>query len=129
MCRKGERMSTEHRRLAAVMFTDMVGYSTKTHRDELLSLELLQEHWAIVRPCVGRYRGREIDTTGDGFVLEFASTRDAVSCAIEIQQEFAARNLAVPPDRRIELRIGIHVGDVLEIEGDPGIYGDGVNIA
>src|SRR5690348_10479675 len=106
-------MSRENRRLAAVMFTDMVGYSSLTHRNELLSLELLREHRAIVRPLIASFRGREVSTTGDGFVVEFTSTEDAVRCGLEIQKAFAQRNSRVTHERRIELRIGVHIGDVL----------------
>jgi class 3 adenylate cyclase/TolB-like protein/cytochrome c-type biogenesis protein CcmH/NrfG len=120
-------MNADNRRLAAIMFTDMVGYSTLTHRDEPLSIELLKEHRAIVRQVVAEYRGREVGTTGDGFVCEFGSTTDAVGCALAIQKKFQSRNSSTRHERRINLRIGIHVGDILGIGND--IYGDGVNIA
>jgi len=120
-------MNAENRRLVAIMFTDMVGYSKLTHQDEPLSIELLKEHRSIVRPFVTDFRGREVSTTGDGFVVEFGSTSDAVRCALEIQKAFHERNSAADPDRQIRLRIGLHIGDIFGIEND--IYGDGVNIA
>jgi adenylate cyclase len=117
------------------MFTDIVGYSTLTHSNENLSLELLQEHRAIVRPLIEKFSGHVIDTAGDGFAVDFSSTLSAVQCAIEIQSAFAARNSAVPLERKIKLRIGVHTSDVLE-DADKsednskrGIFGDGVNIA
>lgn len=120
-------MNAENRRLVAIMFTDMVGYSKLTHQDEPLSIELLKEHRSIVRPFVTEFRGREVSTTGDGFVVEFGSTTDAVRCALEIQKAFHERNSAADTDRQIRLRIGLHIGDIFGIEND--IYGDGVNIA
>ncbi|MGA2865703.1 MAG: adenylate/guanylate cyclase domain-containing protein [Verrucomicrobiota bacterium] len=118
---------TEKRKLAAIMFTDMVGYTALTQRNEALALELLEEHRRVLRELFPRFNGREIKTTGDGSLLEFESAVEAVRCAIEIQRALAARNLSVTPERRVELRIGVHVGDVVHREGD--VLGDGVNIA
>ena len=118
---------TEQRQLAAIMFTDMVGYSAMAQRDEALALELLEEHRRIVREILSRFHGTEIKTIGDAFLIQFRSALEAVQCAIEIQRTFAKRNHDVPPERRIELRIGIHLGDVVHRDGD--VYGDGVNIA
>ncbi len=109
------------------MFTDMVGYSALTHSNEQLSFELLKEHRALVRSLVQEFHGREIATPGDAFVVEFSSTVEAVDCAIEIQKTFAQRNTTTSSERKIQLRIGIHIGDVLGLDND--IYGDGVNIA
>jgi class 3 adenylate cyclase/TolB-like protein/Tfp pilus assembly protein PilF len=119
------------RRLASIMFTDMVGYSTLVHRNEALGLELLNEHRTIVRAAIHVHHGREIDTAGDGFVVEFSSTLDSVRCAVQIQESFAARNLNSPPERAVKLRIGIHTSDVVpsSSDGKHSIYGDGVNIA
>ncbi len=91
----------------------------------------MNEHRAIVRAAIHVHHGREIDTAGDGFVVEFASTLDAVRCAIQIQESFAARNLKTPPERAVKLRIGIHTSDVVPSNsgGKHSIYGDGVNIA
>jgi TolB-like protein/class 3 adenylate cyclase len=120
-------MSQVHRRLAAIMFTDMVGYSALTQRDEDLALELLDEHRRLVTPVFTRYGGRVIDTAGDGFHVEFASALQAVRCAIEAQKTLHDRNVSAAPDRVVRIRIGIHVGDVV-FSGDD-VYGDGVNIA
>ncbi len=109
------------------MFTDMVGYSALTQRDESLALELLEEHRRLLRPLFPARGGREIKTIGDAFLVEFASALDAATCAVEMQQALHAHNLAAPPDRRIQLRIGLHAGDVIHREGD--VFGDGVNIA
>lgn len=115
------------RRLAAIMFTDMVGYSALSQLDETRALQLLEEHRAIVRPLLLVHRGREIKTIGDAFLVEFDSALEAVRCAVEIQHAFRDRNGATPPDRAILLRIGLHVGDV--VHRDQDVYGDGVNIA
>lgn len=122
-------MSTqpEQRRLAAIMFTDVVGFSAMSQRNDALALELLEEHRKILRPIFARFEGREIKTIGDAFLVEFASALSAVSCAVEIQRALAKRNHDVAPERQIELRIGIHIGDVIHRDGD--VYGDGVNIA
>ena len=122
-------MSTqpEQRRLAAIMFTDVVGFSAMSQRNDALALELLEEHREILRPIFARFEGREIKTIGDAFLVEFASALSAVSCAVEVQRALAKRNHDVAPERQIELRIGIHIGDVIHRDGD--VYGDGVNIA
>jgi adenylate cyclase len=118
---------TEKRRLAAIMFTDIVGYTAMTQRNEALTLEVLHEHRRLLRELFPKFDGREIETTGDGFLVEFESAVEAVRCAIEIQRTLATRNMSVTPERRVELRIGVHVGDVVHREGH--ILGDGVNIA
>jgi adenylate cyclase len=122
-------MSTdnEQRRLAAIMFTDMVGYSALSQRDDKLAQELLEEHRRLLREIFPRFHGTEIKTIGDAFLVEFGSALEAAQCAIEIQRTLAKRNHDVTSDRRIELKIGIHIGDVVHREGD--VYGDGVNIA
>ncbi len=109
------------------MFTDMVGYSALTQRDEPLALALLEEHRQLVRPLLGTHGGREIKTIGDAFLVEFASALAAAACAVEIQHSLHELNRLRAPERRIELRIGLHAGDVIHREGD--VYGDGVNIA
>jgi class 3 adenylate cyclase/TolB-like protein/Flp pilus assembly protein TadD len=118
---------TEHRKLAAIMFTDMAGYTALAQRNEMLALELLEEHRRILRALFPRFNGTEIKTIGDAFLVEFGSALAAARCAIEIQRALAKRNHDVTPDRRIELKIGIHIGDVVHRGGD--VYGDGVNIA
>src|SRR4051794_28424246 len=117
----------EERKLAAIMFTDMVGYSALAQRDDQLALELLEEHRELLRAIFPRFHGTEIKTIGDAFLVEFGSALEAAQCAIEIQRALAKRNHDVSRDRRIELKIGIHIGDVVHRGGD--VYGDGVNIA
>jgi len=119
--------NTEQRKLAAIMFTDMVGYSALAQRDDTLALELLEEHRRLLREIFPRFHGTEIKTIGDAFLVEFDSALEAAQCAIEIQRSLAKRNHDVTADRKIELKIGIHIGDVVHREGD--VYGDGVNIA
>src|SRR6058998_498584 len=120
-------MPTEERKLAAIMFTDMVGYSALAQRDDKVALELLEEHRRLLREIFPRFHGTEIKTIGDAFLVEFGSALEAAQCAIEIQRTLAKRNHDVTSDRRIELKIGIHIGDVVHRDGD--VYGDGVNIA
>ncbi|HJT81251.1 MAG TPA: adenylate/guanylate cyclase domain-containing protein, partial [Chthoniobacterales bacterium] len=115
------------RKLAAIMFTDMVGYSALSQRDEKLAQELLEQHRKLLRGIFPRFNGTEIKTIGDAFLVEFNSALEAAQCAIEIQRALAKRNADIAPDRRIELKIGIHIGDVVHRDGD--VYGDGVNIA
>jgi adenylate cyclase len=119
--------NTEQRKLAAIMFTDMVGYSALSQRDDKLAQELLEEHRQLLREIFPRFNGTEIKTIGDAFLIEFNSALEAAQCAIEIQRTLAKRNHDVASDRRIELKIGIHIGDVVHRGGD--VYGDGVNIA
>jgi len=119
--------ATDHRKLAAIMFTDMVGYSALSQRNEALALELLEEHRRIVRDILPKHSGREVKTTGDGFLIEFPSALAAVQCAIDVQAALHTRNLAQSEERQVRIRIGIHVGDVVLRDGD--IHGDGVNIA
>ena len=119
--------NTEQRKLAAIMFTDMVGYSALSQRNEALALELLAENQRLLRTQFPLFNGREVKTTGDGFLVEFPSALQATQCAVEIQRAVAARNGAQPIERHIQVRIGIHVGDVVHREAD--MYGDGVNIA
>ena len=119
--------ATEYRKLAAIMFTDMVGYSALAQRNEALALELLEEHRRIVRDILPKHAGREVKTTGDGFLIEFASALAAVQCAVDVQAALHARNLAQPEERQVRIRIGIHVGDVVVRDGD--VHGDGVNVA
>jgi adenylate cyclase len=115
------------RRLAAIMFTDMVGYSALTQRNEALALELLAEHRDLLRPFFDKHVGIEIETAGDSFFVEFNSAVEAVNCAIEIQKSLHERNAREIPGREILLRIGIHIGDVVHM--DNHVHGDGVNIA
>ena len=121
------RSGKEQGKLAAIMFTDMVGYSALAQRDEALALELLEEHRAFLRPAFLNHQGHEVKTIGDGFLVEFASAVAAVNCAVELQEALARRNLGATADRQLQVRIGIHLGDVVH-RGDD-IVGDGVNIA
>lgn len=116
------------RRLAAVFAADVVGYSRLMAADEEGTLGRLNAHRReFLDPAIAAHRGRVVKRTGDGVLVEFGSTIDAARCAIEVQEGMATRNEDVPADQRIDLRIGIHVGDIIIEEGD--IFGDGVNIA
>jgi adenylate cyclase len=115
------------RRLAAIMFTDMVGYSALSQRNETLALDLLDEQRNLLREVFARHGGREIEAVGDGFFVEFPSALAGVSCAVEIQRTLHDRNSSVPSERRIEVRVGLHLGDV--VAQDNRVHGDGVNIA
>lgn len=115
------------RRLKAIMFTDIKGYSAMMGEDESLAVKLVLEHREIVRDCLTRYEGQEHETIGDAFVVLFDSVVNAVRCAAEIQQKLKTRNSGLPVDQQVWLRIGVHLGDII-VQGD-GIYGDGVNVA
>lgn len=115
------------RRLAAIMFTDMVGYSALSQKNESLALELLEEHRIILRSTFSKFSGREIDTAGDSFFVEFHSAVDAANCAIEIQTTLLKRNVSAEPEKQIRIRIGLHIGDVVQV--GTNLHGDGVNIA
>ncbi len=116
------------RRLAAILAADVVGYSGMMERDETGTLAALQAQRAeLIDPKIAEHDGRIVKLMGDGALVEFASVVDAVECAVAIQRGMVARNLEVPEDTRIILRIGVHLGDVI-VEGDD-IYGEGVNIA
>jgi TolB-like protein/TPR repeat protein len=109
------------------MFTDMVGYTALGQRNESLSLALLDEQRKLLRPIFSRHSGREVKTIGDAFLVEFPSALDAARCAYGIQMATREYNTTAPSDKRVHLRVGIHLGDVVEKEGD--ILGDAVNIA
>src|ERR1700759_3499445 len=97
----------EQRKLAAIMFTDMVGYSALSQRDGQLALELLEEHRQILRKIFPDFNGTEIKTIGDAFLVEFQSALEAAQCSIEIQRTLAHRNADASADRQIEVKIGI----------------------
>ncbi len=109
------------------MFTDMVGYTALGQRNESLSLALVKEQRKVIRPILGRHNGREVKTMGDAFLVEFPNASDAVRCAYDVQRAVREFNLSLDADRRIHLRIGVHVGEVVDSQGD--ISGDAVNIA
>jgi adenylate cyclase len=115
------------RRLAAILAADIVGYSRLMGLDEAGTVQALREHRAAGDPLIAQHGGRIVKTTGDGVLIEFGSVVGAVECALALQRLAAGRNAETPDDRRMEWRIGIHIGDVL-IDGDD-ILGEGVNIA
>src|SRR5260221_3954051 len=119
---------TTTRRLAAILAADVAGYSRLMGADEedtLARLKVFRK--SLVDPAIAAHRGRIVKTTGDGMLVEFASAVDAARAAVEVQRSMAEQNAAVPQDKRIEFRIGIHVGDIIIDDND--IFGDGVNIA
>jgi adenylate cyclase len=120
---------SDTRKLAAILVADVVGYSRLAGADEdriLARLRALRSD--LIDPTIALHRGRIVKRTGDGSLIEFRSVVDAVRCAIEVQNGMVERNAGLPPERRIEFRIGIHLGDVVE-ESDGDLMGDGVNIA
>jgi adenylate cyclase len=119
----------ETRKLAAILCSDVVGYSRLTGADEdriLARLRTLRSD--LIDPIISVHHGRVVKRTGDGAIVEFRSVVDAVRCAIEVQHAMVERNAGVALEKRIEFRIGIHLGDVVE-ESDGDLMGDGVNIA
>src|SRR6202049_1599820 len=119
----------EKRKLAAILAADVVGFSRLTGVDEDRTLARLRALRSdLVDPTIAVHNGRVVKRTGDGAIVEFRSVVDAVRCAIEIQNAMVERNTGLPPERRIQFRIGIHLGDVVE-ESDGDLMGDGVNIA
>jgi TolB-like protein/class 3 adenylate cyclase len=125
----GEGAMSEIRKMAAILVADVVGFSCLTATDEdrtLVRLRGLRSD--LIDPAIAAHRGRVVKRTGDGFIADFRSVVDAVQCAIEMQHGTIERNAGVPAERRIDFRIGIHLGDVVE-ETDGDLMGDGVNIA
>src|SRR5215831_2117558 len=119
----------ETRKLAAILAADVVGYSRLASTDEdriLARLRALRSD--LIDPAIAVHHGRVVKRTGDGALVEFRSVVDAVRCALEVQNGMVERNAGLPPDRRIDFRIGIHLGDIVE-ESDGDLMGDGVNIA
>ena len=116
------------RRLAAVLAADVAGYSRLMGADEEGTLAALKAHQReLLDPKIAEFRGRIVKTTGDGLLIEFGSVVDATHCAMDVQRGMTERNVSVPPDKRLEFRIGINVGDVIVEDND--IFGDGVNVA
>src|ERR1700739_4431360 len=120
---------TETRELAAILVADVVGFSRLAGADEdriLARLRALRSD--LIDPVISVHHGRGVKRPGDGVLVEFRSVVDAVRCAIEMQNGLVERNAGLPPERRIEFRVGVHLGDVVE-EADGDLMGDGVNIA
>ena len=115
------------RRLAAILAADIAGYSALMGADEARTVTDLKGHQAVILPMVGKFGGRIIDTAGDGILAEFASIVNAVECAVAIQKKMTERNADVEPQRRMQFRMGINLGDV--IYDDDRIFGDGINVA
>lgn len=120
-------LSSAERRLTAIMFTDVVGYGAMTQQNEELALELLQLHREMLRPIFRSLGGNEIKTMGDAFLVEFQSALQSARCAIAIQRQLRQYNGSVADERKIQVRIGLHIGDVVFESND--VYGDGVNLA
>ena len=122
-------MTTEgyKRKLAAILSADVVGYSRLMGEDEAATVRTLETYKRVISDLIQRHRGRVVDSPGDNLLAEFASVVDAVQGAVAVQKEIKARNLELPETRRMQFRIGINLGDVIEEEDR--IYGDGVNIA
>src|SRR5947208_10815712 len=119
----------ETRKIAAILVADVVGYSRLAGADEDGTLSRLRGLRSdLIDPAIEAHHGRIVKRTGDGNMIEFRSVVEAVRCAIEVQNGMVERNSGLPPERRIEFRIGIHLGDVVE-ESDGDLMGDGVNIA
>ena len=120
---------SETRKIAAILVADTVGYSRLAGADEDRTLSRLRGLRSdLIDPAIAVHRGRIVKRTGDEILIEFRSVVDAVRCAVEIQYGMAERNAGVAPERRIEFRVGVHLGDVVE-EADGDLMGDGVNIA
>src|ERR1700720_4189359 len=115
------------RRLSAILAADIAGYSALMGTDEARTVRDLKEHQAIVLPMVCEFGGRVIDTAGDGILAEFPSVVNAVTCAVAIQSKMTERNATIEPERRMQFRVGINIGDVVYDEAR--IYGDGINVA
>src|SRR6202035_1954347 len=117
------------RKIVAILVADVVGYSRLASADEERTLARLRALLGdLIEPAIAAHHGRIVKRTGDGFIAEFRSVVDAVRCAVEVQTGTAERNAGVAPERRIEFRVGIHLGEVIE-ESDGDLMGDGVNIA
>jgi adenylate cyclase len=115
------------RKLTAILSADVKGYSRLMRDDEDETVRTLTAYRRAIARLVVKYRGRVVDSPGDNLLAEFGSGLDAVNCAVVIQRELAGRNEELPPERQMEFRIGVNLGDVIQ-EGER-IYGDGVNIA
>jgi class 3 adenylate cyclase len=119
-------MAEEKRKLAALMQTDICGYTEMVERDESLAMELLEEHNNLIRSWVSNHNGHEIKFMGDSFLVMFSSALQATRCAIDIQTSLVERNATMPTSRIITIRIGLHLSDLIYRDGD--VFGDGVNM-
>jgi adenylate cyclase len=120
---------SETLKLAAILVADVAGYSRLAGADEDRTLARLRTLRSdLIDPIISVHHGRVVKRTGDGSIIEFRSVVDAVRCAVEVQTAMIERNAGVPPEKRIEFRVGVHLGDVVE-ESDGDLMGDGVNIA
>src|SRR5712692_7099561 len=117
----------ETRKLAAIMFTDMVGFSRQMGANEARMLRLLEIHNQLIQQAVVEHHGTVIKTVGDAFLVDFPSVVNAVQCAQQIQAQFWTHNAATEPTEQIHVRIGIHSGNIVQRDGD--VFGDGVNVA
>jgi class 3 adenylate cyclase len=115
----------ESRKLAAIMFTDIVGYTAMTQENELRALDTLKKHREILRPIILKHGGKEVKTIGDAFLIEFSSALAAIECATDIERAIQKMTIVSAEDLRV--KIGIHLGDVVHEDGD--VYGDAVNVA
>ena len=116
-----------HRKLTAILSADVAGYSRLMQDDEAATVTTIESYKQAFFDLIKQHRGRVVDSPGDNLLAEFASVVDAVQCAVATQKEFQARNTEMPENRRMQFRIGVNLGDVIEEESR--IYGDGVNIA
>ena len=125
----GNSMTTKEvkRKLAAILSADVKGYSRLMGEEEVSTLKTLSAYREVMRSLIQQFDGRIVDASGDSVLAEFASVVDAVQCAVDVQKELRTRNAELPENRRMEFRIGVNLGDVIQEENN--IYGDGVNIA
>src|ERR1700736_2482288 len=115
------------RKLTAILCADVFGYSRLMGEDEEATLRTLSSHRKLIDSLIEQHRGRFVNSAGDSVLAEFASVVNAVQCAVEVQSALKTENAEVPPERRMEFRIGVNLGDVM-VDGEQ-IYGDGVNVA
>ena len=115
------------RKLTAIFSADVVGYSRLMGEDEAATVKTLETYKGVMLSLIKQHRGRVVDSPGDNLLAEFGSIVDAVQCVVAVQKEFQARNASLPENRRMQFRIGLNLGDVIQ-EGER-IYGNGVNIA
>src|SRR5215510_11325958 len=120
-------VQSENRRLAAIMFTDIVGFSRQMGADEARTLRLLALHNQIIQQVATAHKGTVIKTVGDAFLVDFPSVVNAVQCAQQVHAHLRAHNTEKESTEQVHVRIGIHLGDIVQQDGD--VFGDGVNIA